>query len=158
MEKTVTIGNKEIRLNNNIGWTFEYRDQFGTDIIPTLLPMIAAVLDVLKGILEQVEEAEEVNVKDILKMLDGDTLIDALIHLGGIEFIDFVNVTWSMAKSADESIPEPRTWVKEFDTFALDEIAPVVFELIYTGVVSEKNVKRLKSKMRSLQPMKDPSN
>lgn len=145
MEKTINIGNKEVRLNNNIGWTIDYRDQFGTDIIPTLLPMVAAALDLIKGLLEEMEDTSNLEWQDVLKTVDGDTLLDALVHLGGLEFKDFINVTWAMAKCADETIPEPRTWVRQFETFPLDEIAPAVFELIYKGVISSKNVTRLKN-------------
>ena len=153
MEKTINIGNKEVRLNNNIGWTIDYRDQFGTDIIPTLLPMVAAALDLIKGLLEEMEDTSNLEWQDILKTLDGDTLLDALVHLGGLEFKDFINVTWAMAKCADETIPEPRTWVRQFETFPLDEIAPAVFELIYKGVISSKNLTRLKNlKTLPLQP------
>ena len=153
MEKTINIGNKEVRLNNNIGWTIDYRDQFGQDIIPTLLPMVAAALDVIKGLLEEMEDTSNLEWQDVLKTLDGDTLFDALVHLGGLEFKDFINVTWAMAKCADETIPEPRTWVRQFETFPLDEIAPAVFELIYKGVISSKNLTRLKNlKTLPLQP------
>lgn len=153
MEKTINIGNKEVRLNNNIGWTIDYRDQFGTDIIPTLLPMVAAALDLIKGLLEEMEDTSNLEWQDILKTLDGDTLLDALVHLGGLEFKDFINVTWAMAKCADETIPEPRTWVRQFEVFPLDEIAPAVFELIYKGVISSKNLTRLKNlKTLPLQP------
>lgn len=153
MEKTIQIGNKEVRLNNNIGWTIDYRDQFGTDIIPTLLPMVAAALDLIKGLLEEMEDTSNLEWQDILKTLDGDTLLDALVHLGGLEFKDFINVTWAMAKCADETIPEPRTWVRQFEVFPLDEIAPAVFELIYKGIISSKNLTRLKNlKTLPLQP------
>lgn len=155
MEKTVQIGNKEVRLNNNIGWAIDYRDQFGQDIIPTLLPMVAAALDLIKGLLEEVEDTNNLEWRDILKLIDGDTLFDALIHLGGLEFRDFINITWAMAKCADDSIPEPRTWVKEFEVFPVDELAPTVFDLIFKGVVSSKNLTRLKDVKKSLQPMTD---
>lgn len=152
MEKTINIGTKDVRLNNNIGWTIDYRDQFGQDIIPTLMPMLAAALDLIKGLLEEAENTENIEWKDILKTIDGDTLLDALIHLGGLEFRDFINITWAMAKCADDTIPEPRTWVKQFEVFPVDEIAPVIFELIYKGVVSSKNLTRLKDMKKSLQP------
>lgn len=152
MEKTIQIGNKEVRLNNNIGWTIDYRDQFGSDIIPTLLPMVAAALDLIKGLLEEVDDTNNLDWKDILKVLDGDVLLDALVHLGGLEFKDFINITWAMAKCADDSIPEPRTWVRQFETFPVDVIAPAVFELVYSGVVSSKNLNRLKGMKDNLQP------
>ena len=153
MEKTINIGNKEVRLNNNIGWTIDYRDQFGVDIIPTLIPMVAAALDLIKGLLDEMEDTSNLEWQDVLKTVDGDTLLDAVVHLGGLEFKDFINVTWAMAKCADETIPEPRTWVRQFEVFPIDEIAPAVFELIYKGVISSKNVTRLKNlKTVNLQP------
>lgn len=155
MEKTVQIGNKEVHLSNNIGWAIDYRDQFGQDIIPTLLPMVAAALDLIKGLLEEVEDTNNLEWRDILRLIDGDTLFDALIHLGGLEFRDFINITWAMAKCADDSIPEPRTWVKEFEVFPVDELAPTVFDLIFKGVVSSKNLTRLKDVRKNLQPMTD---
>lgn len=155
MEKTVQIGNKEVRLSNNIGWAIDYRDQFGQDIIPTLLPMVAAALDLIKGLLEEVEDTNNLEWRDILRLIDGDTLFDALIHLGGLEFRDFINITWAMAKCADDSIPEPRTWVKEIEVFPVDELAPTVFDLIFKGVVSSKNLTRLKDVRKNLQPMTD---
>lgn len=155
MEKTINIGTKEVHLSNNIGWAIDYRDQFGQDIIPTLLPMVAAALDLIKGLLEEVEDTNNLEWRDILRLIDGDTLFDALIHLGGLEFRDFINITWAMAKCADDSIPEPRTWVKEFEVFPVDELAPTVFDLIFKGVVSSKNLTRLKDVRKNLQPMTD---
>lgn len=152
MEKIIQIGNKEVRLNNNIGWAFEYRDQFGQDIIPVLLPMVAAALDLVKGILEEVDETDGLGVKDILKIIDGDTIFDALVHLGGLEFTDFIQITWAMAKCADPNIREPKTWVRQFDVFPVDEIAPAVIKLIFAGVVSSKNLTRLKEIKETLQP------
>ena len=156
MIKTIQIGEKEVQLNNNIGWTIEYRDQFGQDIIPTLLPMVAAALDIIKGLLEDANDIDNLEWKDILKALDGDTLLDALVHLGGLEFRDFINITWSMAKCADDTIPEPKKWVRQFETFPVDLIAPAVFEMIYTGIISSKNLTRLKKVKTDLQP--DQSN
>ena len=152
MEKNINIGNKEVRLNNNIGWAIDYRDQFGTDIIPTILPVIAAALDLIKGLLDEVGDADNIDWRDVLKTVDGDTLLDALIHLGGLEFRDFINITWAMAKCADDSIPEPRTWVKQFETFPIDVIAPVVVDLIIKGVVSSKNLTRLDNLRKTIQP------
>ena len=106
-------------------------------------------------VLEEVEDTNNLEWRDILRLIDGDTLFDALIHLGGLEFRDFINITWAMAKCADERIPEPRTWVKEFEVFPVDELAPTVFDLIFKGVVSSKNLTRLKDVRKNLQPMTD---
>jgi hypothetical protein len=66
-----------------------------------------------------------------------------------------VNVTWAMAKTADENIEPPKQWVRQFDSFPLDVIIPNVYELIMKGFASSKNLKRLKeigASLKKLQP------
>lgn len=152
MEKTIKIGKTSVRLCNNVGWAMEYRDQFGRDIIPTLMPMAAGVLDIVSGLVNQTGKLDEVYLEDILELTDGDTLLDAIIHLGGLEFVDFINITWALAKCADETIPDPREWIRQFDEFPVDVVGPAVVDLIFKGVVSSKNQKRLKNAKTALQP------
>lgn len=157
MEKTIKIDKKSVRLSNNLGWVMEYRDQFNHDIIPTLMPMLAAVLDVLGGVVETVGKTKEVGFDDLIKAVNSDKMLDALIHMSGLEFVELINIIWAMAKAADESIPEPREWVRQFNSFPLDDITPVVFRLIVEGVMSSKNVKRLEGLIKALQPTKSGS-
>ena len=152
MEKTIRIGDKDVRLNNNIGWALAYRDQFGQDIIPALMPLLAGALDVMAGIVAETGKTKNVSIQDIVKVMDGDRLMDAVIHLGGLEFTDLIRITWALAKSADEDIPEPREWVKGFDEFPVDIIAPAVFGMIAKGVISSKNLTRLEEMRKGLQP------
>lgn len=152
MEKTIKIGKVPVRLNNNVGWAMEYRDQFGRDIIPTLIPMFAGAIDIASGLINETGKTKEIDLGDILALTDGDTLLDAIIHLGGLEFVDFINITWALAKCADETIEEPREWVRQFDAFPVDEVGPVVLGLILKGVVSSKNLKRLESVKTAIQP------
>ena len=152
MEKTINIGDKSIRLNNNIGWALAYRDQFGRDIVPTLMPLFASSLDIVSGIIKETGKTDEITLSDLAELADGDSLINAVIHLGGFEFTDLICLTWALAKCADEDIPAPREWVKQFDVFPVDVIGPAVFELIFKGVVSSKNVKRLEDLKKRIQP------
>ena len=152
MEKTINIGDKSIRLNNNIGWALAYRDQFGRDIVPTLMPLFASSLDIVSGIIKETGKTDEITLSDLAELADGDSLINAVIHLGGFEFTDLICLTWALAKCADEDIPAPREWVKQFDVFPVDIIGPAVFELIFKGVVSSKNVKRLEDLKKRIQP------
>lgn len=152
MEKTIKIGKKSVKLNNNISWAIAYRDQFGRDIIPALMPMLAGALDIFAGLVAETGKANEISVSDLAKLADGDALINAAIHIGGFEFVDFINITWALAKCADEDIPEPREWVSQFDTFPLDIVAPEVIKLIFKGVISSKNLKRLEDLKKRIQP------
>lgn len=152
MERTIYIGEKSVRLNNNIGWAIAYRDQFGRDIVPALMPMMASALDIISGLLNETGKTSDLTMDDVLKLADGDFLLNAIFHLGGLELVDFINVTWALAKCADDSIPEPKEWVKQFEVFEIDTIAPAVADIIIKGVVSSKNLERLESIKQSLQP------
>ena len=156
MEKVINIGNKEVRLNNNVAWTMEYRDQFGKDILPTVMPLIASMLEGTSTIFADAAASDgEITVTSVAESLQGRA-IDVLLPMFQAEFVDLVvNVTWAMAKAADESIDPPKKWVRQFDEFPLDIIAPAVWEMVLKGFVSSKNLERLKRigrDLRSLQP------
>lgn len=150
MEKKVKIDSKNsIKLNNNVGWLFIYKDQFGRDIVPTLVPVLNAGIDLVFGIYR---ETGGKFTKDSIMAIDTDAVTDALIQATAIEATDLINITWALAKNADDEIPEPREWVRQFDTFPVDIIAPEVFKMLYKGMVSTKNLKRLQNLFESLQP------
>lgn len=153
MEKTIKIGKKSVRLNNNVSWAIAYRDQFGRDIIPTIMPLFASALDIISGLINETGKTEDIDLADFAKLANGNALLDAAVHLGAFEFTDLICITWALAKCADEDIPAPREWVAQFDTFPVDVIAPEVFSLIFKGVVSSKNLKRLEDLKKRIQPV-----
>ena len=152
MEKTIKIGKKSVRLNNNVSWAIVYRDQFGRDIIPTIMPLFASALDIISGIINETGKTDDIELTELAKLADGDSLLNAAIHLGGFEFTDLICITWALAKCADEDIPAPREWIEQFETFPVDVVAPEVFSLIFKGVVSSKNLKRLEDLKKRIQP------
>lgn len=154
MIKTITVDDKDIVLDNNVGWTLIYRDQFGRDIVPVIMPLLAGALDIVSGVFQEAGDKKEISVESLAKLADGDALINAMIHIGGFEFVDFINVTWALAKNADDSIPEPNIWLKQFDEFPIDVIGPEVVKLIFKGMVSSKNLERLNEFVKSVQPKK----
>ena len=152
MEKIIKIGNKEVRLNNNIGWTMEYRDQFGKDILPVVMPFITAVIESVSTVLAEAETDGEISTNTIAEALTGRSL-DVVLPLYQAEFVDLViNVCWAMAKTADETIEPPKKWVRQFDEFYLDEIIPALFDMIVTGFMSVKNRQRLEGIKKTLRP------
>ena len=155
MEKVIKIGDKSVKLNNNIGWCFIYRNQFGTDIVPTIMPLLAGTLDVIGGLINEVGSTNEVTMKEIGRVIGTEAMRDALIHLSGLELVDFINITWAMAKCADESIAEPMKWARDLEVFPFDTVGPALFELILSGVTSSKNWERLQTMIGGLKPTKD---
>lgn len=154
MEKVIKIGKQEVRLNNNVAWTMEYRDQFGKDIVPALMPVIASMIEGVSTIVAESGKTE-ISVSDIAEAVQGRAM-EVLLPMFQVEFVDIViNVTWAMAKAADENIAPPKQWVKQFETFPLDVVAPAVYDLVLKGFVSSKNLKRLKeigASLKNLQP------
>ena len=154
MEKIINIGEHEVRLNNNVAWTMEYRDQFGKDIVPALMPVLATMIEGVSSVVAEAG-AEKIELESLANALEGKTM-EILMPLFQVEFVDtIINVTWAMAKAADETIAPPKRWVRQFETFPLDIVVPAVYELVFTGFVSSKNLTRLKSigkSLRNLQP------
>lgn len=154
MEKIIKIGKQDVRLNNNVAWTMEYRDQFGKDIVPVLMPVIASALEGISAIVSETGKTE-INAVDIADALEGRAM-EVLLPMFQVEFVDvIINVTWAMAKAADENIEPPKRWVRQFEEFPLDVVFPAVYELVVKGFVSSKNLKRLKkigASLKGLQP------
>ena len=156
MESKIKIGDKDVRVNKRAGWTITYRDQFGHDIVPTIMPLFAGFLDVASGLISQTGKTGNIELADILAVTDGDTLINALIHLSGFEFVEVLNITWAMAKEADDSIPDPKTWVRQFEEFPVDVVVPEVLKLAFMGMCSSKNRERLREMTESLKKKPQP--
>lgn len=158
MEKTIKIGKQEVRLNNNVAWTMEYRDQFGKDILPAIMPLVASMVEGVSTVMADATVNGEITTSSIAETLEGRTM-DILLPMFQAEFVDLViHVTWSMAKAADESIDPPKKWVRQFDEFPLDVVGPAVLDLTLKGFVSSKNLKRLKKigeSIKTLQPTSD---
>ena len=154
MEKVIKIGSNEVRLSNNVAWVMEYRDQFGKDILPAIMPLITTVSEGISTVLS--EAGTDITIESLSEAINGRAM-DVLLPLYQAEFVDLViNVAWAMAKAADEDIDPPKKWVRQFDTFPLDVVGPAIFELVVKGFVSSKNLTRLKrtgKKLKNLQPL-----
>lgn len=154
MEKTIKIDGKEVTLNNNAAWCMEYKDQFGRDILPALLPVIASAVEGIASVLADKED-QSLGVKVLAQAIEGRSM-EILLPMLQVEFNDvIIGVTWALAKCANEDIPEPKRWIRQFDTFPLDIIVPEVYDLVISGFTSSKNLERLenvKENLKSLQP------
>ncbi len=153
MEKIIKIGKQEVRLNNNVAWTMEYRDQFNKDILPAIMPIVAAAIEGISSVLAEADD--ELTTTGIAEAIQGRSM-DIFLPMFQAEFVDLVvNVTWAMAKAADEGVAPPKQWVKQFESFPLDVIGPEIFDMVLKGFVSSKNLKRLKklgANLKTLQP------
>lgn len=129
----------EITLSNNAGWLMEYRDQFGHDIVPDILPVVSAITKVLG----EISESTGKSLTEAFKGIPKDALEDAMVELAGLQSVDIINIVWAMAKTADDDIDVPKKWIRQFDSFPLDVVLPAVWNLVLEGFISSKNLKSL---------------
>lgn len=152
MEKIIKIGSREVRLSNNVAWTMEYRDQFGKDIVSTLMPMLVSLFEGIAAVFGDKDELTLPDVNEAISSMAGRSS-DVLLPLFQLEFVDAVNIVWAMAKAADEGIKTPKAWARDFDTFPVDEVIPTIYEMVLKGFVSSKNQERLKAIAKSLKDL-----
>ena len=114
METTITIDGRDVRFKSTAATPLRYKAQFQSDFFADLMKMHA------------------------LSKLSLDTNemdYEALKH---IDFEVFYNIIWAMAKTADKSIPEPLTWLDDFDEFPLFDIIPELQDLIMKNLQTKK--------------------
>ena len=114
MEKTLTIDGREVRFKSTAATSIRYKAQFQSDFFADLLKMHALTKLNL--------DSEEINY-DMLRHFDTEVLY---------------NLFWVMAKTADKSIPDPMTWLDEFDEFPVFEIFDELQELIMKNLQTTK--------------------
>ncbi|EHL17388.1 hypothetical protein HMPREF9630_00555 [Peptoanaerobacter stomatis] len=123
MEKTIIIDDKPVRLRATASFLKIYNAQTGKDFIPTIMPIFDKMID--------------------------SSISDAIHNIKGVQLIDVFNLIWALAKNADKDIPDPDTWLDSFENFPLDEIMPVVFELLLGTFFSVNFQKKTKIWMQN---------
>ena len=142
MRKTLQIDDHPIEINSSLGWLFIYREQFGHDILPDLLPLLDATL----GALSEVYDNEADN---IMEKLDEDVVNRIIVSLSTLEVLTVSNILWAMCKNAGET-RSPMEWLNSFETFPMDIVVPELFKIIIESTVSTKNSNRLREKLPQL--------
>ena len=111
MEKIINISGKEIKLASTAGTLHRYRMQFKRDLTMDIL----ALEDTFKKIKQ--------NNADF-------TALDLEL---------FEDIAWSLAKTADSSIPPIDEWLDQFETFDIYKVLPVIMEMLNTNFSSLSN-------------------
>lgn len=169
MIKTIDLGSgREITLTNDVSWLIEYRDQFGQDIVPTLMPLLLGVSQGLSAIVEEAGGIDKLSEEAFFRILGTETFVDVALKLSAFEIVDILYITWAMAKAYDPAIKEPKVWIRSLggdnheEVPLADVLIPAVADLVLKGVLSSKNSKRLTEGIEkaksSLQPKKKKKN
>lgn len=149
MIKTITIDSRNVEINTSAGWLYLYRNRFGHDILPDILPLIESIFAAVAAVLEDLEG--ELTTKAVMESISNDTMVDAFVKVSGMETITVLNVLWAMAKNADPGTPDPVSFFNTFERFPVDEVVPVLFNAIVDSSVSSKNAERLLQTIRTMR-------
>lgn len=156
MIKTITLGTHPIEVNSSLGWAYFYKEQFGHDILPDLMPLMEAAVGGLGEILNTLKDEDgmkdEITIKEVKKLMDSDSVVNMAIGLAGMEFTTLTNILWAMAKNQKESIPEPRKFINQFDCLPVNELALALVYLIIEASNSVKNLESLLPKIEAMIP------
>ena len=152
MIKSIYLNNEEkpVEISTSMGWLLVYRETFGRDILPDILPIIEAASLAAIDILDEAE-GETPSLKTIIEAFRNGALIDALAVAAGLEITTLLQIVWAMRRTADRRTPGFEEWAEGIENFPVDEIAPALFFAIVDSMVSGKNAKRLKKRIQETQ-------
>ena len=66
-----------------------------------------------------------------------------LKNVYSLEYGDIMNLFWTLAKCADDTIPEPIKWFGQFDEFPMVDIGKEVFPMLFDSLISKKKLGNL---------------
>jgi len=117
MEITLTIDDKPVKFKSSGAVTKRYKMQFQRDFFSDISNFGLAMK------------------KEDIKSPDEEKAIQLM---GKIDFDLFLDIAWVFAKTADNTIPDPLTWLDGFETFPIMEILPDLQDLIARTISSKK--------------------
>ncbi|KON86611.1 prophage pi2 protein 40 [Sporosarcina globispora] len=115
MEKTIQIDGKDVRLKSTAATPYRFKAQFNKDYIA------------------EIAKLHKLGKIDIKK--DGEPNFELIEQM---DFEVFYNIVWCMAKTADKSIPEPLTWLDDFEEFPLFDILPQIQDMLAITIQGKK--------------------
>ena len=142
MKRTFDFDGTPVELNSSMGWILIYKEQFGHDILPDLMPAIDAVFGLSLDLIGDLN-LDEIGLDEILRKLDKDMVSEALATASGLGATTMVQILWSLAKNANPDIPGPLKWINSFETIPFDEVFMPVINLIFDSCVSKKKARSL---------------
>lgn len=147
MIKKITLNkDQSMELSGSVGWLMIYKERFGRDILPDIMPVLESGLTASVKMLQNGAGAD-----NFIDSIDDEILTNMFITLSGFEMTTALQIIWAMAKKADDDIPGPEDYYDQFEVFPLDKVLPVAINLIITSMVSSKNAKSLLTMVKSLR-------
>lgn len=129
MEKTINISGRPVTFKATGGLMLRYKNQFGREYLADAIEM---------------QRFADTKTQKKVKTADGKITFVDDYDFTKLNLELAYNLAWTLAKTADPSIPDPMAWLDSFDTFPILEILPQLNELLgvssqSSGVVVPKN-------------------
>lgn len=122
MEKTIKIDGRDVTFKATGGVMLRYKNQFGREYIADIM---------------ELEEFQNTKTLKKVKQSDGSIKVIESYEYTKLNLETFYNLAWTLAKTADSTIPDPLTWLDSFNTFPVFEILPQLMEIIFGQNVTE---------------------
>jgi hypothetical protein len=113
MEKILTIDGRQVKFKSTGAFLLRYKAQFGRDALQDILK--------LQGAIDNKNQIKNIDTLDLEV---------------------FYNLIWTLAKTADPSIPPPLEWLDEFSEFPLMDIIPEIVDMIFSCLTSTVESKK----------------
>ncbi|MBQ8826431.1 MAG: hypothetical protein IJ007_05010 [Oscillospiraceae bacterium] len=119
MEKVIRIDDKEVRLKITGGTTYRYKAQTGREYLTDVI---------------ELEEKQRI-------CTDESGKLDIKRFISVINLNVIYEIIWAMAKTADDTIPDPLSWLDTFEKFPVFSVWSDIRELLFSNAkVDRKNV------------------
>ena len=126
MEKTITIDGKPITFKCTGGCLYRYQQQFNKSFLADAANLM---------------DFENSKKKKKVKQPDGKITFQDEYDFTKLNLELVYNLAWTMAKTADPSIPDPQAWLDSFETFPITEIIEPIMDMLQKSIeMSTKNV------------------
>ena len=114
MEKILTIDGRQVKFKSTGAFLLRYKAQFGRDAIQDILKLQSAI----------------------------DPKTNELSNYEALDLEVFYNLAWTLAKTADPSIPTPLEWLDSFSEFPLVDILPELTDMIFSSLTTTAQSKK----------------
>lgn len=113
MEKILTIDGRQVKFKSTGAFLLRYKAQFGRDALQDILK--------LQGVIDKKNQIKNIDALDLEV---------------------FFNLAWTLAKTADPSIPPPMEWLDTFSEFPMVDILPELTDMILSCLTSTVQSKK----------------
>lgn len=82
-------------------------------------------------------------LQDIFKLQNAiNTKTNEIKDLSALDLEVFYNLIWTLAKTADPSLPPPMEWLDSFSEFPLVDVLPELTDMIFSSLTTTAQSKK----------------